>query len=121
MKLKKKLTIAMQGREVFRLAVDRLTQSVADLVSLANLKVDDIDWIVPHQANYRIIKMIISKLKIPADKVVVTVDQHANTSSASIPLALDQAISDGRIKSGQTLLLEAFGGGLTWGGVVLRF
>lgn len=115
------MKISMQGREVFRLAVERLTSSVLNLTELANLNVGDIDWIVPHQANYRIIRMIIAKLKIPAEQVVVTVGEHANTSSASIPLALDRAVKDGRIQRGQTLLLEAFGGGLTWGGAIIKF
>jgi 3-oxoacyl-[acyl-carrier-protein] synthase-3 len=113
--------IKMQGREVFKLAVTQLTNTAINILQDAGLSVSDIDWVVPHQANNRIIKMIISKLNLPDDKVITTVAQHANTSSASIPLALHQAISDGRIQRGQTLLLEAFGGGLTWGSAILKY
>ena len=85
------------------------------------MTINEIDWIVPHQANYRIIKMIATRLKIPESKIIITVGKHANTSSASIPLALHEAIKSGKIKKGQTILFEAFGGGLTWGSVLLKF
>lgn len=113
--------LCMQGKEVFRLAVERLANAITEIAAVANIDIAEIDWIVPHQANSRIIKMIASKLKLSLDKIIVTVDQHANTSSASIPLALHEAVKQGKIKSGQTILFEAFGGGLTWGSVLLRF
>ncbi|OGT31395.1 MAG: 3-oxoacyl-ACP synthase [Gammaproteobacteria bacterium RIFCSPHIGHO2_12_FULL_35_23] len=113
--------IKMQGKEVFRLAVERLASAVLEILHQANMTLVDIDWIVPHQANSRIISMIINRLKISESKVIVTVDKHANTSSASIPLALHEAVKCGKIKPGQTLLFEAFGGGLTWGSVLLKF
>ena len=113
--------IQMQGREVFKHAVERLTSSCRHLLSAAELTVDDVDWVVPHQANVRIIRSVISKLKMPEEKVVVTLDKHANTSAASIPLAFHTAVKDGRIQRGQRVLLEAFGGGLSWGGVILDF
>ena len=87
----------------------------------ANLTDADIDWLIPHQANIRIMQSTARKLKLPSDKVVVTVDQHGNTSAASIPLALDVAVRDGRIQRGQTLMLEGVGGGFTWGSVLLRY
>ena len=113
--------IEMQGNDVFKIAV-RTLSSIADETLLANnLSKKDIDWLIPHQANIRIITATAKKLGIPMDQVVVTVDEHGNTSAASIPLALDVAVRDGRIQRGETLLLEAFGGGFTWGSVLLNF
>lgn len=113
--------IRMEGNAVFRLAVKHLGEMAWKVIKDNQLSTQDIDWIVPHQANIRIIKATAKKLDIPMDKVVVTVGQHANTSGASIPLALDVAIRDGRIQRGQHLLLEAFGGGLTWGAALVRY
>lgn len=113
--------IKMQGNEVFKRAVTCLGNIVDETLSANNMKKTDIDWLVPHQANIRIIKATAKKLKMSMDHVVVTVDKHGNTSAASIPLALDTAVRDGRITAGQTLLLEAFGGGFTWGSVLLKY
>ncbi|HTJ89302.1 MAG TPA: beta-ketoacyl-ACP synthase III [Acidocella sp.] len=112
--------LVMNGREVFRHAVTLLASAVNEALAANNLRPEDIDWLVPHQANRRIIDGVGRKLGLPAERVVVTVDQHANTSAASIPLALDQARRDGRIRPGQLVLLEALGGGLTWGSALLR-
>ena len=113
--------IHMQGNTVFKLAVKWLSEIAKEALQANNLQGDDIDWVVPHQANIRIIQSTVKSLNIPMEKVVTTVEQHANTSAASIPLALDLAIRDGRIKRGQTLLFEAFGGGLTWGSALVRY
>ncbi len=113
--------LRMQGREVFKHAVTNLAAVVGESLQLAGLAPQDVDWLVPHQANKRIIDGTGRKLGLPGDKVVVTVDRHANTSAASIPLALDVAISDGRIQRGHVVLLEAMGGGLTWGANVIRW
>jgi len=113
--------IHMQGNEVFKVAVNTLGRIVDETLRANKLKKDDIDWLVPHQANIRIIAATARKLKMPMDRVVVTVDKHGNTSAASIPLALDTAVRDGRIKRGETLLLEAFGGGFTWGSALLTY
>ncbi len=112
--------LVMNGREVFRHAVTLLASAVNEALVANNLTPNDIDWLVPHQANRRIIDGVGRKLGLPAERVVVTVDQHANTSAASIPLALDQARRDGRVQPGQLVLLEALGGGLTWGSALLR-
>jgi 3-oxoacyl-[acyl-carrier-protein] synthase III len=112
--------LVMNGREVFRHAVTLLASAVNEALAANNLTSQDIDWLVPHQANRRIIDGVGRKLGLPQERVVVTVDQHANTSAASIPLALAAAITDGRIKPGQLVLLEALGGGLTWGSALLR-
>lgn len=112
--------LRMAGREVFRHAVHNLASVVDELLAEARVPVEAIDWIVPHQANLRIIEATARKLGLPMDKVVVTVDEHANTSAASVPLALDTAVRDGRIRPGQLCLLEAMGGGFTWGAVLLR-
>jgi 3-oxoacyl-[acyl-carrier-protein] synthase III len=112
--------LVMNGREVFRHAVTLLASAVNEALAANNLRPEHIDWLVPHQANRRIIDGVGRKLGLPAERVVVTVDQHANTSAASIPLALDQARRDGRIRPGQLVLLEALGGGLTWGSALLR-
>ena len=111
----------MQGNEVFRIAVRTLGQIVDETLKANDLKKSDIDWLVPHQANIRIIVATAKKLNMPMERVVVTVDEHGNTSAASVPLALDVAVRDGRIKRGDTLLLEAFGGGFTWGSVLLKY
>jgi len=113
--------IEMQGREVFKYAVSYMADVVNEALEHNNVSSDDIDWLVPHQANIRIISGTADKLKMSMDKVVVTVDKHGNTSAASIPLALDEAVRDGRIKRGHMLLIEAMGGGLTWGSALVRF
>jgi 3-oxoacyl-[acyl-carrier-protein] synthase-3 len=112
--------LVMQGREVFRHAVMLLSGAVNEALTANHLTIEDIDWLVPHQANRRIIDGVGKKLGLPPGRVVVTVDQHANTSAASIPLALATAIGDGRIRPGQLILLEALGGGLTWGSALIR-
>ncbi len=111
----------MRGNEVFKIAVRTLGRIVDETLEANGLKEADIDWLVPHQANIRIINATARKLSMSMDKVVVTVDQHGNTSAASVPLALDTAVRDGRIQRGETLLLEAFGGGFTWGSALLKF
>ena len=112
--------LRMKGREVFRHAVVNLASVMQESLELAGLSSSDVDWVVPHQANARILDATSRKLGLPADKVVVTVDRHANTSAASVPLALDTAVRDGRIRPGQIVVLEAMGGGFTWGAAVLR-
>ena len=114
-------TVIMKGNEVFKLAVTQLSNSVDEALKANNLTNTDIDWLVPHQANLRIIQAIAKKLNLPLDRVILTVAEHSNTSAASIPLALDAAIRDGRIKRGDTLLLEAFGAGLTWGSALVVY
>lgn len=111
----------MRGNEVFRVAVKTLGRIVDETLEANDMKKNDIDWLVPHQANIRIINATARKLNMSMDNVVVTVDQHGNTSAASVPLALDTAVRDGRIKKGETLLFEAFGGGFTWGSALLTF
>ncbi|WP_341820778.1 beta-ketoacyl-ACP synthase III [Wolbachia endosymbiont (group A) of Myopa testacea] len=113
--------ICMNGREVFKHAVDKLTASVEETLRCNNLKITDIDWLIPHQANIRIIEAVVKKLDFPIEKVINTVDKHANTSAASIPLALDYAIQESKIKLGNLVLLIAIGAGLTWGSVLLRY
>ena len=113
--------IEMQGNDVFKIAVRTLSTIADETLSANNLSKKDIDWLIPHQANIRIIAATAKKLGMSMDQVVVTVDEHGNTSAASIPLALDVAVRDGRIQRGETLLLEAFGGGFTWGSVLLNF
>ncbi|MGH1398299.1 MAG: beta-ketoacyl-ACP synthase III [Alphaproteobacteria bacterium] len=113
--------IKMQGREVFKYAVGYMAQAVEDALAANGMAAGDVDWLVPHQANIRIIEGCAKKLSMPMEKVVVTVDRHGNTSAASIPLALDAAVKDGRIARGQCVLMEAMGGGLTWGSALLRF
>jgi 3-oxoacyl-[acyl-carrier-protein] synthase-3 len=112
--------LVMQGREVFRHAVTRLAEAVEEALAANRLGHADIDWLVPHQANSRIIQAMGKKLNLPAERVVVTVDRHANTSAASVPLALAEARGDGRIRSGDLVLLEALGGGLAWGSALVR-
>jgi 3-oxoacyl-[acyl-carrier-protein] synthase-3 len=111
----------MKGNEVFKMAVNTLGRIVDETLKANDMKKSDIDWLVPHQANIRIINATARKLSMAMDNVVVTVDQHGNTSAASVPLALDTAVRDGRIQRDEVLLLEAFGGGFTWGSVLLRF
>ena len=113
--------IKMKGNEVFKVAVNTLSKLVDETLINNNMDKTSIDWLVPHQANLRIIKAAAKKLSLPLDQVVITVDNHANTSAASIPLALNEAVKDGRIKEDQVLLLEAFGSGFTWGSVLLRY
>jgi len=113
--------ISMKGNEVFKMAVNTLGRIVDETLQYNNMQKSDIDWLVPHQANIRIINATAKKLSMSLDHVVVTVDKHGNTSAASVPLALDVAVRDGRIKKGETLMLEAFGGGFTWGSVLLKF
>jgi len=113
--------ITMQGNEVFKIAVNTLGRIVDETLDANQMQKSDIDWLVPHQANIRIIAATAKKLKMSMDQVVITVAEHGNTSAASVPLALDVAIRDGRIKSGQTILLEAFGGGFTWGSALIRY
>ena len=112
--------ISMDGPAVFKLAVSLLEKVAQEALEAAGMVSSDLDWLVPHQANIRIMQSTAKKLGMPPDKVVVTVDQHGNTSAASIPLALDCAVRDGRIKPGQTVLMEGVGGGFTWGAVVAR-
>ncbi|WP_062731927.1 beta-ketoacyl-ACP synthase III [Sphingobium abikonense] len=112
--------LRMKGQEVFRHAVVNLASVLNEVMGVAGLAASDIDWLVPHQANARILDATARKLKLPAERVIVTVDRHANTSAASVPLALDLAMRDGRIKAGDLVVLEAMGGGFTWGACVLR-
>lgn len=112
--------VRMKGREVFRHAVVNLAAVLGETLAAAGLAADDIDWVVPHQANARILDATARKLGLPPQKVIVTVDQHANTSAASVPLAFDVAIKDGRIKQGDLVMFEAMGGGFTWGASLVR-
>ena len=113
--------LRMKGREVFRHAVVNLAEVLNEVLEGAGLTAADVDWVVPHQANARILDATARKLGLPAEKVVVTVDKHANTSAASVPLAFDTAVKDGRIKRGDVVVLEAMGGGFTWGAAALRY
>jgi len=113
--------LRMEGKEVFRHAVQRLAEVVDEALAANGLTEVDIDWLVPHQANRRIIESMGRKLKLPPGKVVMTIDRHANTSAASVPLALAEAVADGRIRRNQLVLLEAMGGGLTWGASLVRW
>jgi 3-oxoacyl-[acyl-carrier-protein] synthase-3 len=113
--------LRMKGREVFRHAVVNLAGVLTEVLSSAGLTAADVDWVVPHQANARILDATAKKLGLPREKVVMTVDRHANTSAASVPLAFDTAIRDGRIKRGDIVVLEAMGGGFTWGAAALRY
>ncbi len=112
--------VRMEGREVFRSAVVRLAEVVAEALAANRLDPDQIDWLVPHQANRRIIEATAKKLNLSPDRVIMTVDRHANTSAASIPLALAEGVRDGRIRDGQLVLMEAMGGGFTWGSALVR-
>ena len=113
--------LRMKGGEVFRHAVVNLAAVLTEALAAAGVGPEEVDWVVPHQANRRIIDATTRKLGLPRDKVVVTVDEHANTSAASVPLALDLAVRDGRVKAGDLVVLEAMGGGFTWGAAVVRF
>jgi 3-oxoacyl-[acyl-carrier-protein] synthase-3 len=114
-------TIIMTGAEVFKSAVNKLSLAVEEALSANGFDRAALDWLVPHQANIRIIEAIVRKLDLPMERVVITVQDHGNTSAASVPLALDVAVRDGRIQRGQLLLLEAFGGGFTWGSALVRY
>ena len=114
-------TVKMRGNEVFKVAVKRLSEIVVEVMEANGLVAEDIDFLVPHQANLRIIEATARKLKLPMERVIVTVDIHGNTSAASVPLALDLAVRSKRIKEGDQVLLEAFGGGLTWGAALVRW
>jgi 3-oxoacyl-[acyl-carrier-protein] synthase III len=116
-----KAYVEMRGNEVFKMAVTTLGRIVDETLAANNMKKSDVDWLIPHQANIRIIKATAKKLHTPMERVVVTVHDHGNTSAASVPLALDVAVRDGRIKRGETILMEAFGGGFTWGSVLAKF
>jgi 3-oxoacyl-[acyl-carrier-protein] synthase-3 len=113
--------VQMQGNEVFKMAVNTLGRIADETLAANNMEKTDVDWLIPHQANIRIIQATAKKLKMPMDHVVVTVDEHGNTSAASVPLALDVAVRDGRIQRGEILLMEAFGGGFTWGSALLKY
>ena len=113
--------LRMKGREVFRHAVVNLADVLGEVLDAAGLQASDVDWVVPHQANARILDATAKKLGLPPEKVVVTVGEHANTSAASVPLAFDTAVKDGRIKRGDLVVLEAMGGGFTWGAAALRY
>ena len=111
----------MEGGAVFKFAVKVLAEVVEEVLAAADVPKQRIDWLIPHQANLRIIEATARKLGLPMERVVVTVDRHANTSAASIPLALDEAVRDGRIRPGQHVLLEAVGGGFTWGACLIKW
>lgn len=113
--------VSMEGNAVFKMAVNTLDQIVDETLAANGMEKSDIDWLVPHQANIRILKATAKKLNMDMERVVVTVDTHGNTSAASIPLALDVAVRDGRIKRGETILMEAFGGGFTWGSALIKY
>ncbi len=113
--------VEMRGNEVFRVAVNTLGRIVEETLAANDIRPDDVDWLVPHQANARIIAATAKKLSMPMERVIVTVAKHGNTSAASVPLALDVGVRDGRIKRGHTVLLEAFGGGFTWGSILLKY
>jgi 3-oxoacyl-[acyl-carrier-protein] synthase-3 len=118
---KKPAYVTMAGNEVFKVAVTELAHIVDETLQANDLDRSQLDWLVPHQANLRIISATAKKLGMGMDKVVVTLDRHGNTSAASVPAALDEAVRDGRIQRGQLVLLEAFGGGFTWGSALVRF
>ena len=111
----------MEGNEVFKIAVNKLSEVAEETLKDCNMTSEDIDWMVPHQANIRIINAIAKRIKLPMDKIILTLDKHGNTSAASIPLALDVGVRDGRIKKGDTLLFEGIGGGFRWGSILTEF
>jgi 3-oxoacyl-[acyl-carrier-protein] synthase-3 len=115
------LAVHMKGNEVFKVAVNTLGRIVDETLAFNEMDKHDLDWLIPHQANLRIIKATAKKLDMPMDRVVVTVDKHGNTSAASVPMALDEAVRSGRIRRGDNMLLEAFGGGFTWGAALIRY
>ena len=114
-------SIEMQGNQVFKFAVNTLDQIVDETLLANNLSKSDIDWVVPHQANIRILEATAKKLEMSMSKVIVTIDRHGNTSAASIPLALDEGVKSGKIQPNQTILMEAFGGGFTWGSALIKY
>lgn len=114
-------TVVMEGNGVFKMAVNTLDAIVDETLTANGMQKSDVDWLVPHQANIRILQATAKKLSMSMDRVVVTVDKHGNTSAASIPLALDTAVRDGRIKRGEIILMEAFGGGFTWGSALIKY
>ena len=116
-----KAGVQMKGNEVYKVAVNTLGQLVTETLNVNGVTKDELDWLIPHQANIRIIEAIAKRLDLPMARVIVTIATHANTSAASVPLALDVGIRDGRVKRGQLLLLEAFGGGFTWGSALIRY
>ena len=111
----------MKGNEVYKVAVNTLGHLVTETLNANNLSKSDLDWLIPHQANIRIIEAIARRLDLPMERVIVTIADQGNTSAASVPLALDTGVRDGRVKRGQLLLLEAFGGGFTWGSALIRY
>ncbi|MCW5579126.1 MAG: ketoacyl-ACP synthase III [Dokdonella sp.] len=113
--------VMMTGNEVFKVAVKTLDRMVGETLEAAGMHEADVDWLIPHQANLRIIEATARRLKLPMERVIVTVDRHGNTSSGSVPLALDEAVRSGKVQRGQTLLLEAFGGGFTWASALLKY
>lgn len=113
--------LTMKGNDVFKVAVTELAHIVEETLAANNIDKSELDWLVPHQANLRIISATAKKLHMEMDKVVITLDRHGNTSAGSVPSALDEAVRDGRIKRGDLILLEAFGGGFTWGSALVRF
>ncbi len=115
------VTVSMKGNEVFKVAVNTLGRIVDETLAANQLNKEDLDWLIPHQANLRIIKATARKLRMSMDQVIVTVDRHGNTSAASVPMALDEALKSGRIQRGDKLLLEAFGGGFTWGAALIAY
>jgi 3-oxoacyl-[acyl-carrier-protein] synthase III len=116
-----KAQVQMKGNEVYKVAVNTLGQLVTETLTANNIAKEELDWLIPHQANIRIIEAIAKRLELPMDRVIVTIDTQGNTSAASVPLALDTGIRDGRVKRGQLMLLEAFGGGFTWGSALIRY
>ncbi|MSP52735.1 MAG: ketoacyl-ACP synthase III [Gammaproteobacteria bacterium] len=113
--------IKMQGREVFKLAVNNFSDLISDTLIANQIKLSELNWLIPHQANMRIIESLANKLQLPLEQVIITLQEQGNTSAASIPLALDAAVRDGRIKKGQLILMAAFGGGITWGSALIRW
>jgi 3-oxoacyl-[acyl-carrier-protein] synthase-3 len=113
--------ITMRGNEVFKVAVKTLGNVATEILEKAGVDMDELDWLIPHQANLRIIQATAKRLKLPMEKVILTVQDHGNTSAASVPMALDVGVRDGRVQRGQLVLMEAFGGGFTWGSVLMRF
>ncbi|MGD9153542.1 MAG: beta-ketoacyl-ACP synthase III [Gammaproteobacteria bacterium] len=117
----KSTRINMKGRELYKPAIEAMTSIAKEVLVDANMGIDDVDWLIPHQANQRMIEMIIKKLGIASEKVIITIGEHANTSSASVPLALDYALRTNLIKPGQNVVLDAFGAGLAWGAILVKF
>lgn len=113
--------LRMEGSAVFRQAVDKMGDALTCILAQQNIPPEKLDWLIPHQANLRIIRFLAKRLRLPEERIVITIEQQANTSSASVPIALDTAIRDGRIRCGQLLLLESFGGGIAWGSALIRY